>query len=121
MRLSARVIGVAAGLILAPFGTVQAAGFDCAKASSQVEKLICADPELSRLDDELAKDFEAIRRETSGIDGETGKPSFPFGRDQERWRTTVRDKCGNSACLAEAYRTRLAEVRRDWKAILTAQ
>lgn len=121
MRMSPHALGVFAVLVFAPFGTALAAGFDCAKASSRVEKMICGDPELSRLEEELARDFEAIRQETSGIDAETGKPSFPFGRDQERWRTTVRDECATSACLTEAYRTRLAQVRKDWKAILTKQ
>src|ERR1035441_10939093 len=31
-----------------------AASFDCTKARSKVEKAICADPELSKLDDQLA-------------------------------------------------------------------
>jgi uncharacterized protein YecT (DUF1311 family) len=33
---------------------VQAASFDCAKAGTKVEKLICADAELSKLDEEMA-------------------------------------------------------------------
>ncbi len=32
----------------------QAASFDCAKAKTRVEKVICADPQLSKFDEELA-------------------------------------------------------------------
>jgi uncharacterized protein len=35
-------------------GTSRAASFDCAKARSKVEKAICSDPELGKLDEELA-------------------------------------------------------------------
>jgi uncharacterized protein len=33
--------------------TAQAASFDCAKAQSKVEHLICDNPEISKLDEEL--------------------------------------------------------------------
>src|SRR6266581_7590437 len=39
-----------------------AAGFDCRKAASRVEKLICVDAELSGLDDELTAAYRAARR-----------------------------------------------------------
>src|SRR3990167_6280936 len=38
---------------LVPSIPAQAASFDCAKAATKVEILICADAELSKLDDEL--------------------------------------------------------------------
>lgn len=41
--------------------SVHAASFDCAKARSVPEKLICGDPELSRQDEALAKQFAAAR------------------------------------------------------------
>ena len=106
------------GLSLVALGPAQAAGFDCKQAHTRVEKLICADPGLSRLDSELAKDFEAIRQETGGVDGQTGKVSFPFGEEQTRWRASVRNKCRDTACLTAAYEARLAKVRADWKDVL---
>src|SRR6185437_14170851 len=36
--------------------------FDCAKARSNVEKLVCADPELARLDLELSEAYETALR-----------------------------------------------------------
>ena len=44
-----------------------AASFDCRKAKSTVEKLVCADPALSKLDERLA----AISRKVSADDWDT--------------------------------------------------
>ncbi len=42
------------GLVLClVIGQLQAASFDCGKAGTKVEKLICADAELSKLDEKL--------------------------------------------------------------------
>ena len=40
--------------------TVSAASFDCAKASSKTEKAICTDPELSKLDEDLAASYKEM-------------------------------------------------------------
>ena len=39
---------------------VQAASFDCAKASTEIEHAICNNPELSRLDEEMAAAYRSI-------------------------------------------------------------
>jgi uncharacterized protein len=36
-------------------GTCQASSFDCAKAKTKTDKLICSDPELSKADDVMAR------------------------------------------------------------------
>lgn len=46
---------------------------DCAGNRGRVETLICADPALTRLDDELRRLFDRIVGETRGVDGETGQ------------------------------------------------
>ena len=38
---------------------LMAASFDCTKATTAQEKAICADPELSRLDDSMSADYRA--------------------------------------------------------------
>jgi uncharacterized protein YecT (DUF1311 family) len=45
--------------LLAP--TLHAASFNCAKASSKVEKAICASPAMGRLDDDIAAAYTAAR------------------------------------------------------------
>jgi uncharacterized protein YecT (DUF1311 family) len=58
-RLVAALIGLALVLLAAP---ATAASFDCAKARTKVEKLICKDPQLSRQDEDLAKAYgEALK------------------------------------------------------------
>lgn len=58
-----RLIAALAGLLLALTALpAAAASFDCAKARTKVEKLICKDPQLSRQDEDLAKAYgEALK------------------------------------------------------------
>lgn len=58
-------VWVAAALALAP-AAAQAASFDCKKAATKVEKLICADPELSRLDERMADAYAAALQSWDG-------------------------------------------------------
>jgi uncharacterized protein YecT (DUF1311 family) len=58
-RLVVVLVGLLLILVAAP---ATAASFDCAKARSKVEKLICKDPQLSRQDEDLAKAYgEALK------------------------------------------------------------
>jgi len=61
------VFGVAATLLscLLLALSAQAASFDCGKAQTKVEHLICDNPEISVLDDEMAKLYSEIRRASS--------------------------------------------------------
>ena len=79
-----------------------AASFDCTKAASQVEKLICAEDEISRLDDELA----AAYRAASGAPGAADQ----VRRDQRQW-LAVRNACGDRACIQSAYDRHLVDLR----------
>ncbi|MBN4097793.1 hypothetical protein [Methylobacterium sp. OT2] len=100
-------------------GTVGArAAPDCAGIRDRVETLICADPALTRLDEELRRLFDRIVGETRGVDGETGQAIDTFGEDHARWRARVRDACPDTACLTRAYTARIAQVRRDWSRAL---
>lgn len=58
-RLLAALTGL---LLLALAMPVAAASFDCAKARTKAEKLICKDPQLSRQDEDLARAYgEALK------------------------------------------------------------
>lgn len=49
-----RLIGLAMVLSVGVGGVAQAASFDCNKATTETEIAICADPELSALDEKMA-------------------------------------------------------------------
>jgi uncharacterized protein len=77
-----------------------AASFDCRKASAAVEKMICADGQLSDLDGRLALSY---RRALAGA-----KDPGLLKAEQKTWLTTERSKCADVACLKEAYQRRLS-------------
>lgn len=80
----------------------QAASFDCAKASTAVEKMICADAELSRLDEEMQTVHSQAYQYTADPVG--------FRAEQRQWLKT-RDTCKDADCVAQAYRPRLGVLR----------
>ena len=83
---------VFAGCVLLSTGVsapVRAAGFDCSKASTQVEKIICADPELSALDDRLNKAYKKFLPLQSPADK---KDVESFQRDWLKERNQCKDK-----------------------------
>jgi uncharacterized protein len=87
------------GSLLAGLPAVRAASFDCAKAKTPVEKMICSDAALSELDGRLAS---AYRRAL-------GLASNPEALkvEQRAWLTNERRKCADVACLRRSYQQRL--------------
>ncbi len=86
-------------LALAP--SAQAASFDCAKAGTKVEKLICADAELSKLDEELNVAYKAALKDDMQADA--------IKQAQKLW-LNGRNACGNKDCIMEFYRSRVSEL-----------
>lgn len=81
--------------------SVPAASFACEKAASTVEKTICADPELSLLDEHLGRYYAAARGVLSHAD-------TCLAVDQRSWLRSSRDACTDAVCLKQKYRQRLA-------------
>ena len=84
-------------------GAAIAASFDCAKAQSRVEKAICADREVSDLDEYLGRYYSAARatlRESASC----------LAADQKQWLGAVRNRCADAACLRKVYLERLGEL-----------
>ena len=82
--------------------SVHAASFDCASAASKVEKAICADADLSRLDEQLA---ERWRTTLANVPDPKALKT-----DQRQWLKN-RNGCGDlTACLRRQYLMRLAEL-----------
>lgn len=76
---------------------VHAASFDCAKAFTNVEKLICKTPILSRSDEELS----AIYKQAVAV----AFIADDVKKEQRKW-IARRNNCTSVQCLAEEYETR---------------
>jgi uncharacterized protein len=90
--------------------TAQAAdpSFDCAKASSETEKLICKDAELAELDQELASLYQVLLKNLPASEQKRLKA------EQRGW-VKGRDDCWKAAdlraCVASEYRARIMELK----------
>lgn len=80
---------------------VEAASFDCKKASTVIETLICQDPSLSQMDERLSAAYSAARAKSSN-------PSQLIA-DERTWMVQ-RNQCQTTACLSHAYSKRIAEL-----------
>lgn len=83
--------------------SAQSASFDCRKATTKIEHLICADAELGSLDETLG---DLYRRAL----GDAGAATEALRTQQRDW-LAERNGCDTSACLADAYRERIAALR----------
>lgn len=90
---------------------VPAASFDCAKAATAVERAICADGALARLDREVA---QAYGQRLADIEAASDKDAVRVAQRGwlERRNAACKDQSGTAlgACLTGVYRTRLAEL-----------
>lgn len=91
-----------AALLALPLVT-HAASFDCAKVTGAAEKTVCADPALSRLDDDLGKAFVQAMSAAANNDS--------LRLSQRAW-LKQRDACGGGkSCLERVYRQRLQRLQ----------
>ncbi len=91
-----RVFLHAAVFLFVIFSPGYASGFDCAKASTQVESLICRDKELLNLDSVLADEFNLLKQRNAGLVVE-----------QKKWLHEKRDICQTKSCLKAVYGERI--------------
>lgn len=75
--------------------------FDCNKQLNGIEQMICSQQSLAILDSELAESFkEALKTNDSVL----------LTLEQRSW-LNLRDQCGDSQCIANAYQVRIAQLR----------
>ena len=72
-----------------------AASFDCSSANSFIDTLICSDPTLSKLDEELLEAYKRSRKQS--------KDPRTVGEQHRQWLKNVRNKCRQVGCLVNAY------------------
>ena len=78
------------------------ASFPCAKATTDVEKQICADPLLNKLDEALAVNYKGM------LSADFGGSPKALKAEQRKW-VASRNQCKTNQCLVSLYRKRLDE------------
>lgn len=78
--------------------------FDCSKASNSVEKSICNEPYLGKLDGVLTDNYKLMKAANIG-DGALAE----LNATQILWLES-RNSCTDSQCLVEAYKARIDQV-----------
>jgi hypothetical protein len=76
--------------------------FDCAKASTNSEHLICSNANLAAADVEMAQIYRQVFNNT--IDKKALK------REQNQWRKTNRDACEDVPCILNSYAVRTKQL-----------
>ena len=94
-QITSMVLAVAGLLLSLP---AHAASFDCAKATTKVERLICADAELSKLDEELNAAYKTALQDE--------KQANTIKQAQKQW-LKERNNCADAVCVKGVYEERL--------------
>ncbi|PFH08808.1 uncharacterized protein DUF1311 [Collimonas sp. PA-H2] len=76
--------------------------FDCGKASTKSEHLICASEKLSQADVNLKKVYRMAFIVSPDKD--------TLQRQQNDWLKNERDQCADETCLLDAYKNRIAQI-----------
>jgi uncharacterized protein len=88
-------------------GHASAASFKCTSHASASEKIVCNDPQLSKLDDRLAAAYQRAK------DASPDAKSIEAARtEQWLWR---QHNCTDKACVTDWYERRIAELDADYK------
>lgn len=78
------------------------ASFDCAKASSAIELLICSTPENGDADRRLAAAYSAARAKSNDPNA--------LKADERNWLVNERNACSDAACLLRVTNDRIARL-----------
>jgi uncharacterized protein len=86
-------------------GLSDARAIDCNRAATQIERLICADPNLVALDDEMSYLYSRMRNKS------TGSKVAEHLLITQREFLWDRDRCPSVNCLYKVYGDRVAYLR----------
>jgi uncharacterized protein YecT (DUF1311 family) len=98
MRITKCIAWVVVNMLL--LTPAHAVSFDCDKAATYTERLICGDAELSRLDDELNAAYKIALKD--------GKHAKAIRQSQKKWLGSQLSHCKDVACVREAFEKRLS-------------
>jgi uncharacterized protein len=103
---------IAVAVFLCAGASARGASFDCRKAATTVEKLVCSEPRLSALDEELAATWAAARK----LPGDAAA----LKAAQKAWMQG-RDACTDLDCIEQKYLVRIERLRLDARSELFAR
>jgi len=83
--------------------SAQGASFDCAKAGTKVEQAICDNPEISKLDEELAASYKAALKDHTQAN--------TIKQAQRQW-LKERNRCEDVVCVKQIFEVRLSELKK---------
>lgn len=111
------ILATTLSLIAVPALSSDAPSFDCKKASSSAETLVCADPKLSALDARLAQRFAAANAAAQSLQAGSKQAEDTLRASQRGWIKS-RDECWKANdlanCVSFAYLSREAELVALW-------
>lgn len=90
--------------IVCLFPSAQSASFNCNKAFSEAERLICGDAKLSERDEDLAHLYKKILHDSANQN--------QLRAQQRRWLKDVHARCHSTACLISEYDKRIEQLFR---------
>ena len=101
------------GAVVIPSAAAEGPAFDCAKASGEIETLICQDADLAALDRELAEVYAASIRKLQGVADE--QDAVKSLKTYQRGWIKGRNDCWKAEdkrrCAEDMYRMRIAELQ----------
>lgn len=111
-------------LVIYASSSVNAASFDCTKARSPMEQLICADTELSALDESLAKNYTTAKEKLSPsaikifTTGQLSWLRFHSTYCFVNYDASKADAAHAKRCLMDAYFERIKEFKATGEMII---
>jgi uncharacterized protein len=87
------------------YSSAYAASFNCAKALTSVEKLICQNPSISALDTQLNQEFNRTIKHKD----------LRIIQNQKNWLKLTRNACKTSECLEATYIARVEYLKKTEK------
>ncbi|NDW48087.1 MliC family protein [Ruegeria sp. PrR005] len=112
-----RALFTASLLLASPVLAQEGPAFDCAKAQSDAETLICQDADLARLDRLVTGRYSAALDVVKGLDAGAEAAEKQLRAEQRGW-IKGRDECWKAedlrACVADSYLRREGELVARW-------
>jgi uncharacterized protein/ankyrin repeat protein len=103
--MSARIISTCIALVAVLPALGYGASFDCRKATTSAEKLVCSSNEARILDVQLYETYQRVLRLSANEDA--------IRKQQLRWLNESRNTCKTVDCITGVYKSRISELTKE--------